>query len=126
MRKLFVAASLAVALLFVGAGAESAKADHGFYGAGFGRYSNFGAPGCYAPHHAGFNGRFSGYQGYAHHYNVAPIYSSGIYQSYSFGGSPFGYPAIAPVGGPFGPSPFGHGAGFYGPAVPRVHLRVGF
>ena len=133
MRKLLVSACFALALLVSGAAAPTAKADHGYggrgYGGGYG--AGYGAPSCHG-HNAGYGGYRSGYGGgYVAQYQTAivPVYPGGVYQSYSFGGSPFGgYPGYGHVGAPFGA---GYGVGYgsnygYRNPVPRVQLRIGF
>ena len=138
MRKLLVSACFALALIVSGVAAP-AKADHGYggrgYGGGYG--AGYGAPGCHG-HNAGYGGYGAGYGGYGGGYvsqyqtSIVPVYPGGIYQSYSFGGSPFGgysnYGQIgSPLGGNYGA---GYGGGNYGyghrNTLPRVQLRIGF
>ena len=130
MRKMLVSGCLAVALLVLTTAAQTAKADHG-YGYGNGYASGFGAPSCH--NHAAQHR--SHYDGYAHYQTaIIPVYPGGIYQSYSFGGSPFGgYSNFGQIGSNFGAGQYGAGYGgsnFYGSGyrktVPRVQLRVGF
>ncbi len=149
MRKLLVSACFAFALLVSGVVSPTAQADHGYrgngYGSGYGGgyESGYGAPGCHG-HHAGYGGGYggsgygygSGYGvGYAAQYqtSIVPVYPGGIYQSYSFGGSPFGgYSNYGQIGSPFGSA--GYGAGYGGlnfgsvprNTLPRVQLRVGY
>ena len=129
MRKILLAAGVAVALLCSGFGTNTANADHGLYGAGYGGYA---APGCHADHyHSGYAPRYSGYGGgYGYgrvsHYSstVVPVYRGGVYQSYSFGGSPFVQPGFGPVGNPYGVPQYGvgYGSGLYGSGFPRLGL----
>lgn len=129
MRKLLVSSLFAVALLFAGFAAPFAKADHGYggYRGGYGGYGGgYGAPSC--------RSQYSGYGSVTQYQSsFVPVFPGAVYQSYSFGGSPFGYSNYPQFGGspfggsPFGGNPFGYGAG-YGSyrSVPRVQLRIGF
>ena len=131
MRKFLVAASLAVVVLLSGVASESAHADHGHYSSGYGAgYGGYRAPSCHSgpSHYSGYAPRYSNY-GSVNHYQsaIVPVYRGGVYQSYSFGGSPFGAPGFGPAGFPYGA---GYGPGYYGGGfsnpVPRVQLRIGF
>ena len=151
MRKLLVSACFAFALLVSAIAAPNAKADHGYRGSGYGGGygSGYGAPSChghnsgygagYGGYGAGYGGYGAGYGGYGGGYatpyqtSIVPVYPGGIYQSYSFGGSPFGgYSNYGQIGSPFGAGLYGAGYGGsnygYGQrnTLPRVQLRIGF
>jgi hypothetical protein len=127
MRKLFVSACFALALLVSGAASPTARADHGYggrgYGGGYG--AGYRAPSCHGGHqHGGYGGYGAGYV--TQYRTVVPVYPGGIYQSYSFGGSPFGgYSNYGQIGSPFGAG-YGVGYGSYRNSAPRVQLRIGF
>lgn len=134
MRKFLLAASLAVVFLLSGVASQTARADHGYYRSGYGGYRD---PGCHSGHYSGYAPRYSNYGGYVAQYQTAvvPVYRGGVYQSYSFGGSPFASPGFGPAGFPYGAGyGTGYGAGFgpgyygggFGNPVPRVQLRIGF
>ncbi len=128
MRKFFVAACFALTLLVL-VPAPAAKADHGHGGySGYG--GGYGAPSCnggfgYGSYNGGYGG---GYGGGNAQYQTAiiPVYPGGIYQSYSFGGSPIGgYSNYGQIGSSFNARQYGAGYGHRN-TLPRVQLRIGF
>ena len=137
MRKLLGSAFFVLALLVSAFAAHTAKADHGYggqYGGGYG--SGYVAHNCHG-YNSGYGAGYgAGYGGYVPQYqtSIVPVYPGGIYQSYSFGGSPFGgYSNYGQIGSPFGGGQHGVGYGnsnYYGHGhrntLPRVQLRIGF
>ena len=144
MRKFLVSACYCFALLFFCSAAPAAKADHGYRSSNGGYSGGYGGGygGGYSAHDCqGHNSGYAQYQQYQS--TIVPVYPGGIYQSYSFGGAPFGgYSNYGQVGCPYAGAAYnaGYGPGSYGPGtygsglygsgyrstLPRVQLRIGF
>lgn len=140
MRKFLVSTCWAVVVFVSAAATQTAQADHGAHGGGY------GGPNCHSSHHrSGYGGHQARYgTGYASHYGsgniiqyqtaLVPVYGGGFYQANSFGGSAFeGQPGFGVAGFPYGSPQYGvgyRGSSHYGngyqTSLPRVQLRIGF